>query len=534
MAALPPHVPNPENFVNGSYEPVGKGNIKKDSKIENDQSKQIQHIGVGQDHERHRAPQLKDIKSMHNFKLLSGDAKAIIKDEAKKIASKAQGAVSKIMGLASGVIDKLRGKEKSDEWIVRGDDLKWQTADRDEEARSSIELKDTPKEQVFEEVKAETPPLKSDVPAPKKEASKEDLDLLAAKMKEIREKRAERKNLKEELKNLRQSDNPALQKAVQESDAKVKEGRYKQEVEEVKFGGLYKVGKYEMVDGKKVYNAPKSEISLDNIEKVAANLIQANDRAGLRKLCISLFMGPHGTRGVHSMVPEIDALKVLLNDPNSDLSGAEKLIRGGAEKWRSEFKPALAQTKKKGDEIMKKLSSSPPDWAKDPEAWVEISHGGGAEYIRDFVEGRSDGYKLENFGTGLQVSPNYNDRDNMYAQRVYQTFDSPAIFKGRIQAKYLQLAPNGYEAGLTPENIKHLENVTIERAPFTGGLSSPNYAALEREYGSDLVKNVRDAYQNIKNHDKKPYTDEELKKIGADYPAVEKYSKTEKGELERA
>ena len=454
----------------------------------------------------------KELKLKHVIKELAlsakekiGEGAISVKKLGSEIGTQVMTAAAKAKNLASGLLNGVKKSEVSDEFVITENDLKKQIPEKSKEAEEPVK-------------EVESKPVETAAPQ-KKEHSKEELDQFASKMKAIREKRAERKNLKEELDGVRNSEDPKLKKAV--DDTKPQQ-RYKQKVENSVNGiGIYRVGKHEVVNGKKVYSAPKSEIPLERVETVAKELIKSNDRDGLRRLCNTLFIGLHGasSSSKHDGVAEARALRTLLNDPDSNLEGAEKLLKGGVEKFRANFKPSTANTPEAGEEIMKNVET--PKWASDPEAWVEISHGGGENNIQDFLEGRSDGYTLENFGTGIQVSPNMNERDNMYAQRAYSFFDRPAIFKARIQAKHLQKAPNAtYEAGLTPENVKHLQNVRVEKAPFTGGESvavgKGNVEEMRRKYGDAVANNLDASRIRMENRliDKKPYTAEELRKIG--------------------
>ena len=72
---------------------------------------------------------------------------------------------------------------------------------------------------------------------------------------------------------------------------------------------------------------------------------------------------------------------------------------------------------------------------------------------------------MERAGTGLQVTPQTlaHSRDEFYSEKAYRYFDYPARFSARIKAKYLDSANNEYEAGLRPEFIDFLEDITIKR-----------------------------------------------------------------------
>lgn len=93
---------------------------------------------------------------------------------------------------------------------------------------------------------------------------------------------------------------------------------------------------------------------------------------------------------------------------------------------------------------------------------ITIKHGGGFHYLTSFLLYKEKGYHLEHGGLGIQVAPIRSDRETYYANTACaQTLDRPVIFSARIKAKYIENAPNGYEAGLRTESIRHLKDVQI-------------------------------------------------------------------------
>jgi hypothetical protein len=96
---------------------------------------------------------------------------------------------------------------------------------------------------------------------------------------------------------------------------------------------------------------------------------------------------------------------------------------------------------------------------------VNISHGGTREHIERMLHGNSRGYPLEGSTLkGMQVSPDSTagGTDVYYALNA-QGFHggTPAVLEAKIPAKYLQKANNSYEAGLIPENVKHLKDINV-------------------------------------------------------------------------
>jgi len=104
----------------------------------------------------------------------------------------------------------------------------------------------------------------------------------------------------------------------------------------------------------------------------------------------------------------------------------------------------------------------------DPEEVVDIVHSGTTPYIQSFLKGKQPGYALEAGGKGIQVHPLRNGRQldeariNGYADMASSATGLPrGVLRGKIKAKYLDAANNGYEGGLRPENIKHLTDIKV-------------------------------------------------------------------------
>jgi hypothetical protein len=105
----------------------------------------------------------------------------------------------------------------------------------------------------------------------------------------------------------------------------------------------------------------------------------------------------------------------------------------------------------------------------NPEDWVDIEHGGGFQHIKDFVSGKSKGYSLDHSTMkGIFVSNMAHPRNKevnrtpQYAGRATGFIDKPGKLTGRIKAKHLMSVRNAYEAGLTPESVKHIKNLKVE------------------------------------------------------------------------
>lgn len=111
-----------------------------------------------------------------------------------------------------------------------------------------------------------------------------------------------------------------------------------------------------------------------------------------------------------------------------------------------------------------------PNGKVNPETLVDITHGGGLQYILDCFENKEEGYNLELGGLGIQVHPDapecriskYNNRPCHYAERQMPLrLDFPAILTGKIKAKHLLPAWNSYEAGIRIPSLKYIENPKI-------------------------------------------------------------------------
>ncbi len=107
---------------------------------------------------------------------------------------------------------------------------------------------------------------------------------------------------------------------------------------------------------------------------------------------------------------------------------------------------------------------------------VKISHGGGYEFICDFLNGKHSGYPLQPSGVGLQVHPklkyegeiiDYGDRNEQYARNAAPSqFDLPAIFTAKIKLKHLLPAHNFYEAGLPQQSVQYLKKIKVTQIAY--------------------------------------------------------------------
>ncbi len=93
-------------------------------------------------------------------------------------------------------------------------------------------------------------------------------------------------------------------------------------------------------------------------------------------------------------------------------------------------------------------------WSESDEM-IKVVHGGGYNFINDFINGNNKGYRLERGGKGLQVHPirdvheSIAARVSMYANRgATYNFDVPAVLTAMVKASDLEKSNNDYEAGI--------------------------------------------------------------------------------------
>jgi hypothetical protein len=126
----------------------------------------------------------------------------------------------------------------------------------------------------------------------------------------------------------------------------------------------------------------------------------------------------------------------------------------------------------------------------EPNSLIDVVHGGTTQYINRFLQGKEKGYRLERGGLGLQVEPRIGmkvpgtGREVMYAGRAAGSYGgTPGILKAQIPVKYVSRANNVYEAAITPEVVKHLQNVQV--TPVTSPQSGlAPYTPAEETFGS--------------------------------------------------
>jgi len=111
-----------------------------------------------------------------------------------------------------------------------------------------------------------------------------------------------------------------------------------------------------------------------------------------------------------------------------------------------------------------------------PDTLIEVSHGGGERFLKDFFDGQNEGYAQEAGSRGIFVTVHHPDfssaahrsRDMDYATRTpLQHFDTPVVFRAKIPARYLrQVNHNSYEAVLMREDAHHLAIEGMQTFPL--------------------------------------------------------------------
>jgi hypothetical protein len=123
---------------------------------------------------------------------------------------------------------------------------------------------------------------------------------------------------------------------------------------------------------------------------------------------------------------------------------------------------------------------------------IFIIHGGGLNYILNFLEGREEGYNLEDVGKGIQVVPVSSKeavpdetlaRSITYAKTRSQAhWDLAAILTAKIPAKFLKFAPNNYEAGFPTMFFSKMSHITINLYGHTREAYTDAYQFYASQY----------------------------------------------------
>lgn len=148
----------------------------------------------------------------------------------------------------------------------------------------------------------------------------------------------------------------------------------------------------------------------------------------------------------------------------------------------------------------------------DPEAEISFVHGGGKHYIANAIKNKIRGYAMEaNAGLGIQVHPvtkssiknfieNNKGRLYSYASKSKQYADEPAVFTGKIKAKYLAGANNLYEAGIPIEHMDKITNKSIlSFKPDTGHWFDKGVEIDSRKHRQTLSVGYEDFINEVKN-----------------------------------
>lgn len=270
---------------------------------------------------------------------------------------------------------------------------------------------------------------------------------------------------------------------------------------------------------KTIKNASSEELASGKMDTLIEGCLGRKETIML--LANALFGGREQRYGEHS---KRTCLAYLLYDRESsvkdiavlikDLLEIDKRVWKGMAELEKERKTELSEEKRVLD------SAGEISWAakvgKGENEIVHISHGGGLVYIRLFLTGQDEGYtgKGEFLGKGIFVTPGQDKefqakKNTFYATRHVDNWDIPAYFEADIPAGKLGAVPNGYEAVLRRDNIKHLRNISITICPlsskeiFYRGL--PPYPAQteaqELSIEQGLMERIDQSFLRINNLD---------------------------------
>ncbi len=165
----------------------------------------------------------------------------------------------------------------------------------------------------------------------------------------------------------------------------------------------------------------------------------------------------------HSNIKSIhtDALRVVLYSNTRDKTDiASALLRAVGETLT---RPASEQQTTKAE------VQTFPSWAEktgSTQEKIQISWGGGARFLEEFLEKGHEGYAVEAGKKGIFVTTidAYRSRDVQYATRTpILHFDDPCIFTAEIDPKeLLSVNHNAYEAVLPKKSVPLLQNKVKE------------------------------------------------------------------------
>lgn len=164
-------------------------------------------------------------------------------------------------------------------------------------------------------------------------------------------------------------------------------------------------------------------------------------------------------RDLYKMKDEYSYLSIA-TEPRPDINKRNRL-------YRADMLKEKANARKKGLNFATVHNI-------DPEKEIYISHGGTEEHLEDFFErGRGAVRDISGYGNskGIWVHPNLNEdfdafrkRERFYAQKAaIKTGLTPLRFGAKVKAKYLQAAPNSYEAFLPVEHRNKVKILHAER-----------------------------------------------------------------------
>jgi hypothetical protein len=209
---------------------------------------------------------------------------------------------------------------------------------------------------------------------------------------------------------------------------------------------------------------------LNNYEQIVRNIAEAVKNKDLEQLRIIAYQCFNLGReaGARGFIGEV-AYTLYPAFQQGNLSGVETFLKNQFPRLKAFLENRLASLSQDVASVVPRA----PYWQGagvpvPPNASVYVIHGGGLQYILDWLKGKEEGYKLERPGKGIQVipslkQPSLSDTTRDYAtDRSAKSLDYPAYLCAEIEAQYLDSASGDGEAGVRTELRQHLKNIEVE------------------------------------------------------------------------
>jgi hypothetical protein len=243
------------------------------------------------------------------------------------------------------------------------------------------------------------------------------------------------------------------------------------------------------------------KISSQQVVQLLRICVERQDRNGLRLLAQVLF---NGDRKDALPSHSIDTLRRLFFHPAVDEMCIARMMVKAFEDRKQDYKRPPTVSNRQQVNGMSSYDN--------PDETVKISHGGGLDNIRKFLNHETDGYQLEaNAALGLQVSIDWSGRDDSYANGAWRHFDLPAVLTAEVEREHLHPANNSsYEAGLSSPHVSSLKNAHIRLIETPYVINSYVLDNLERDFGEDIATAVANSVQDFNQRNNFQETPKEI------------------------